>query len=169
MHTRKSEDNKIWNNHIWCIFPPTSVSSSFESQCATGLSITDNCCTCCSTYSYFQVFWCYKDMTKRGYCCSLTGMFGFQSHSCWTGIFYYHHTCNSQKPRSNCCRNRILFSHSYQDWGTHTWQEQHVNAVNFRKPRVYYYHMYLPKPEFTYRLINPLPFIYYSCFKTLKN
>lgn len=30
-------------------------------------------------------------------------------------------------------------------------------TVNWGKPRVYYHHMYLPEPEFTYRLINPLP------------
>lgn len=95
-----------------------------KSQTATGLNMTDNCCT---FFAYIfllpRFFCCYKDMTICGYCCSFTGMLGFWFNSCRTGAFYYCHIYSTQKPRSNCCRNRILFSYSYQDWGTHTWQE----------------------------------------------
>lgn len=95
-----------------------------KSQTATGLNMTDNCCT---FFAYIfllpRFFCCYKDVTNCAYCCSFTGMLGFGFNSWQTGAFYYCHIYSTQKPRSNCCRNRILFSYSYQDWGTHTWQE----------------------------------------------
>lgn len=109
------------------IFCPL-LSSILKSQTATGLNMTDNYRTFFAYIPLLPTFWCYKDMTKCGYSSSFTGIFGFQFNSCWTGAFYYCHTQSTQKPRSNCCRNRILFSYSYQDWSTHTWQEEHANA-----------------------------------------
>lgn len=118
----------------------------------------------------FEVFWCYKGMTKCVYCCSLAGIFGFRSSSHWTGTFLLlPHLQQTEKPRSNCCWNRIIFSHSYQDWGHILGKsDMRTLTVNQRKPGLCYYHVYLPEPEFIYRLTNTPPSFTVAALKSWK-
>lgn len=65
--------------------------------------------------------------------------------------------------------NRIFFSHSYQDWGHILGRsDMWTLTVNRGKPGVYYYHMYLPEPEFIYRLTNPPPSFTVAALKPWK-
>lgn len=155
--TRKSEDNKTQNHSKLYFFPLLSSFSSFQSQSAFGLNITDNCCTLCSTYSCFQVFWCYKDIAKCGYCCSLTGIFRFQSNSCGQASFTIATLAVDRSQEATAAETESS-SHLHIRTGTFIVGRSNVNAYcTLRKAQSLLLPSYLPEPEFTYRLINPLP------------
>lgn len=138
----------------FCIFPSAFFYFLILSETATGLNMT-TAVLFMSTYSYFQGFvWCYNDMTQCGYCCSFTGIFGF--NSCWAGAFHYCHTYSTQKQLLQTQNALLSFGRSNMWKPTAKWEKLSPQQSS------------VPSWAWIHLQINPVPSVTRAALKSWK-